>query len=126
MIARDIVRLKSQGEKMTEFIGQLKAVTLRISSIATLNELSTAMEEAGKAITMVSGKIDTQKLAQISKNLAKEDAKLDMKQDMMQDIMEGIGESMDDPAEQERVYQQVLKEVGLEVGDMVNLINTDA
>jgi hypothetical protein len=119
MLARDIVRMKTQADKMTEFIGQLKAVTLRISSVSTLNELSNAMEEAGKAISLVSSKLDTNKLAEISKNLAKEDAKLDMKQDMMQDLLEGLGESMDDPAEQEKLYQQVLKEVGLEVENVV-------
>jgi charged multivesicular body protein 2A len=119
MLARDIVRIKTQTEKMTEFTGQLKAVTLRISSVSTLNELSSAMEQAGNAIALVSGKLDTKKLAEISKNLAKEDEKLNMKQDMMQDLMDGIGESMDDPAEQERLYQQVLKDVGLEVEDIM-------
>ena len=119
MLARDIVRMHGQIEKMSEFCGQLKAVGLRISSISTLNELSNAMEEAGKAITAVSGKLDATKLADLAKNLSKEDAKLDMKQDMMQDILEGIGEGMDDPAEQERIYKQVLEEVGIEVSSEV-------
>jgi hypothetical protein len=119
MLARDIVRIKSQSGKMTEFVGQLKAVTLRISSVSTLNELSSAMEEAGKAISLVSGNLDTKRLAEISKNLAKEDAKLDMKQDMMEDILDGLGESMDDPVEQEKIYQQVLRDVGLEVENVM-------
>lgn len=122
MLARDIVRMKGQTEKMTQFCGQLKAVSLRISSLSTLNELSNAMEEAGKAITIVSGNLDANKLADMAKNLAKEDSKLDMKQDMMQDILDGIGEGMDDPVEQEKVYQQVLREVGLEVEDLVSII----
>lgn len=121
MIARDVVRMKSQIEKMSEFTGQLKAVSLRIGSISTLNELSNAMEEAGKAITTVSGKLDANKLANMAKTMAKEDAKLDMKQEMMQDILEGIGEGMDDPVEQERIYQSVLREVGLEVDETVRL-----
>jgi hypothetical protein len=123
MLARDIVRMHGQVEKMTEFCGQLKAVGLRISSISTLNELSSAMEEAGKAITTVSGKLDATKLADLAKNLSKEDAKLDMKQDMMQDILDGIGEGMDDPAEQERIYKQVLEEVGIEVSSEVFSFN---
>ncbi len=119
MMARDIVRMKGQIEKMTEFTGQLKAVALRIGGISTLNELSNAMEEAGKAITIVSGKLDSNKLANMAKTLAKEDAKLDMKQDMMQDILEGIGEGMDDPIAQDELYKQVLQEVGIEVGEEV-------
>jgi charged multivesicular body protein 2A len=124
MLAKDIVRAKTQCEKMTEFVGELKAVTLRISSVSTLNELSNAMEQAGKAISLVSNKLDTKKLAEISKNLAKEDEKLNMKQDMMQDILEGLGEGMDDPVEEQRIYEQVLKEVGLEVEDIVNVFIT--
>ncbi len=119
MLARDIVRMKSQVEKMTEFTGQLKAVGIRISSISTLNELSNAMEQAGQAITTVSGKLDANKLADMAKTLSKEDAKLDMKSDMMQDIMDGIGDSMDDPVEQEAIYKQVLEEVGIEVQNEV-------
>jgi hypothetical protein len=119
--AREFVRIKSQTSKMTEFVGELKAVTLRISSISTLNELSNAMELAGKAISLVSSKLDTQKLAEISKNLMKEDEKLNMKQDMMSDIFEGIGESMSDPMEEQKLYEQVLKDVGLEVEDIVKI-----
>ena len=90
MMARDIVRLTNQINKMTEFVGQLTAVSMRISSISSLNELSNAMEEAGKAITIVSSKLDSGKLANMAKTMAKEDAKLDMKQDMMQDVLDSI------------------------------------
>ena len=119
MLARDIVRMKGQIEKMTEFCGQLKAVALRISSLSTLNELSTAMEEAGKAMTTVSSKLDANKLADLAKNMAKQDFQLDMKSEMMQDVMEGIGEGMDDPVEQEALYKKVLEEVGIEVSSEV-------
>ena len=115
MIARDIVRITTQCSKMTEFIGQLSAVSLRISSISSLNELSNAMECAGKAICLVSNKLDSGKLRDMAKVMAKEDAKLEMKQDMMQDVLDSLGEGMDDPVEQEELYKQVLADVGLEV-----------
>ena len=83
MLARDIVRMKNQQEKMVQFIGQLKALSLRIGSLASLNELSSAMEEASKAMMTVSNKIDTNKLNDMAKIMAKEDAKLDMKSEMV-------------------------------------------
>ena len=116
-LAKDIVRMKNQSEKMGEFIGQLKAVSLRISGINSLNELSSAMEMAGNAITLVSGKLDAAKLAQLAQTLSREDEKLEMKSDMMTDIMDGMGESMDDPAEQERIYKSVLEEVGIDIAN---------
>ena len=119
MIAKDIVRIRGQLNKMTQFVGQLKAVSIRISGISTLNELSNAMEEASKAIMTVSGKLDAGRLADMAKSLAKEDAKLDMKQDMLEEVMDGIGDGLDDPAEQEALYKNVLQEVGIQLSEDV-------
>ena len=110
MMARDIVRMTTQMNKLTEFIGQLSAISLRISSVNSLNELSDAMDQAGKAMTLVSSK-----LAQIGTTMAKEDAKLDM----MQDILDDLGGEMDDPEEQEKLYKDVLCQVGLEVDNVL-------
>ena len=68
---------------MTQFVGQLKALSLRIGCLSSLNELSSAMEEASKAMMTVSNKIDTKKLNDMAKIMAKEDAKLDMKSEMV-------------------------------------------
>ena len=114
-MARDIVRMTTQMNKLTEFIGQLSAISLRISSVNSLNELSDAMDQAGKAMTLVSSKLDTAKLAQIGTTMAKEDTKLDM----MQDILDDLGGEMDDPEEQEKLYKDVLCQVGLEVDNVL-------
>ena len=120
MLAKDIVRATNQIKKLEQFCGQLNAVSMRISSCSTLNELGDAMNNAAKAMTLVSNKLDTQKLAAMAKTLAKEDMKLDMKSDMMSDVMDSIGESMDNEEEQEELYNQVLAEAGVKIdGEMV-------
>ena len=58
---------------------------MRISSCSTLNELGDAISNAAKAMTLVSNKLDTKKLSQMAKVLAKEDMKLDMKSEMMEE-----------------------------------------
>ena len=123
MVAKDIVRTQSQIGKMTEFCGQLKALTLRISGISTLNEMTLAMENASNAISQVSSKLDAGKLAQLSKEMAKDDAKLEMKQELLSDVLDRIGENMDDPAEQVKLYQQVLLDCGVQLEGMVFFIN---
>jgi charged multivesicular body protein 2B len=105
---------------MNQFIGQLKALTLRISGISTLNEMTVAMENASAAMSKVSSKLDAGKLAQLSKEMAKDDAKLEMKQEMLSDVLDGIGEGMDDPVEQQKLYDAVLKECGVELEGLVN------
>ena len=120
MLAKDIVRSTNQIKKLEQFVGQLSAVSMRISSCSTLNELGDAMNNAAKAMTLVSNKLDTKKLQQMAKVLAKEDMKLDMKSDMMSDVLDSIGEGMDNEEEQEELYNQVLAEAGVKIeGEMV-------
>jgi hypothetical protein len=116
-LAKDIVRMKNQIEKMTQFCGQLKAVEIRVGSLSSLNELSIAMEEAGKAIMTVSSKLDAGKMQQLSKQLCMEDAKLDMKSEMMGEILDGMGESMDSEEQTDDIYNQVLQECGIKVAE---------
>ena len=115
MLARDIVRINAQTARLTDFIGQLSALSLKISCMSSLNELNDAMTNAAQAMCLVSSKLDTNKLRNMAKVMAKEDAKLEMKQDMMSDVLDGVGESLDDPVEQEEIYRNVLADVGLEV-----------
>ena len=120
MLAKDIVRATNQMKKLEQFVGQLTAVSMRISSCSSLNELGEAMNNAAKAMTLVSNKLDTKKLQAMAKVLSKEDMKLDMKSDMMSDVLDSIGEGMDNEEEQEELYNQVLAEAGVKIeGEMV-------
>ena len=67
------------------------------------------MDQIGKAMTLVSSKLDTQKLNAMAKTIIKEDSKIEMKQEMMQDVLDSIGENMDDPEKQEALYKQSIK-----------------
>jgi hypothetical protein len=102
---------------MTELCGQLKAVSLRISSLSSLEELSKAMEQAGKAISSVSGNQDTQQFLDMIETVYREEFKLECKQEMMIDILEGMTGRMDDSIEEQKIYEQVLMEIGLEIKD---------
>ena len=120
MLARDIVRSTNQIKKLDQFVGQLTAVSMRISSCSTLNELGDAMSNAAKAMTLVSNKLDPKKMQQMAKLMAKEDFKLDMISDMMGEVMEDMDANMVDEEQQEEIYNQVLAEAGVKIeGDMV-------
>ena len=92
MMAKDIVRAKNQQQKLEQFVGQLNAVSLRIGSCASLNELGDAMANCAKAMTLVSSKLDAKKLAHMAKEIAKQDMQLDMKSDMMSEILDSLDE----------------------------------
>ena len=117
MLAKDIVKATNQMKKLEQFIGQLTAVSFRISSCSSLNELGEAMNNAAKALTLVSNKLDTQKLNMLGKELSKENMKLGFKAEMISDVLEDIGESMDDEEQEEELYNQVLQEAGVKIGE---------
>jgi hypothetical protein len=100
---------------MNAFCGNLRVVSLKLSSVSTLNEMSDAMENATKAMCLVSSKLDGSKLANLGRQMAMEDGKLEMKQEMISSILDDMGDNMDNPIEEEKIYQDLLKEVGLEV-----------
>jgi hypothetical protein len=94
---------------------------MRIGSIGTLNELSLAMEQAGRAIGLVSGNLDSEKLKDLIKTLTREDAKLDLKQDMIGETLDSIGEGLSNEVEEHKLYQQVLREAGMKVEEEVHI-----
>jgi len=119
-LAKDIVRLRTQSEKINKFIGQLRTLSLRIRTLSSLNKLSTVIEEDSKAMCAVSNKIDdANELNDFAKVISKEYAKLDIKSELITDVLDGIAESMDNPEEQQKIYEDVLKEVGLEIDEII-------
>ena len=113
MLAKDIVRSKTQQAKLEQFVGQLNAVSMRIGSCASLNELGDAMSNCAKAMTLVSSKLDVKKIAQMGKEMAKQDMMLDMKSDMMSEVLDSLDEGNEE--EEEELYNQVLQEAGVNV-----------
>ena len=126
MMAKDIVRATNQIKKLEQFSGQLTAVSMRISSCATLNELGDAMNSAAKAMNLVSNKLDEKKLASLAKTLAKGDMQLDMKSDMISDVMDSLGEDLNNEEEQDELYNQVLMEAGVKLDGEILGANKDS
>ena len=119
MLAKDIVRCKTQKEKLEQFIGQLNAVALRIGSCSSLNELGDAMTNCANAMTLVSSKLDTKKLAEMGKMMAKQDMALDMKSEMMEEILDSLDEGNEEA--EEELYNQVLMEAGVNMQNELNV-----
>ena len=119
MLAKDIVRSKNQQAKLEQFVGQLSAVSLRIGSCASLNELGDAMSNCAKAMTLVSSKLDTKKIAQMGKELAKQDMMLEMKSDMMSEVLDSLDEGNEE--EEDELYNQVLMEAGVNMENELNV-----
>ena len=113
-LAKEVVRLRKTTTQMNGFIGQLKAASLRISSVNTLNDMAEAMSGVNKAMNLASKNLDPKKLASLSKEMAMSEGKLEMNQEMISSVLDDMADNMGDPIEEEKIYQDVLKEAGLE------------
>ncbi len=83
LIAKDIVRLRTNYCRMNEYIGYLKIVELRIGSLDCLDDLSNAMEIASSGMKNVSERIEAKKLNKMVKLISIEDSKLEMKTEIV-------------------------------------------
>ena len=118
MLAKDIVRAQKQQQKLEQFAGQLNAVSLRIGSCATLNELGDAMASCASAMSLVSSKLDPKKMQQMAREIARQDEMLDMKADMISDVLESLDDGNEE--EEEALYNQVLQEAGVNLANELN------
>ena len=120
MLAKDIVRAKNQQAKIEQAVGQLNAVSLRIGSCASLNELGDAMTNCAKAMSLVSSKLDAKKMAHMAKEMAKMDMQLEMKSDMMTEVLDSLDDGNEE--EEEELYNQVLMEAGVNTEKQMDVL----
>jgi hypothetical protein len=113
MLARDDARVIGYIHKMTELCLQLKAASLRITRIYTINELSIAMEEAGVIISTANKMLDINNFGNFSQYCFLKIEKLDEEQDIIVHILEIMGFGMDDH-EQDKLFNQICEEAGID------------
>ena len=114
MLAKDIIRLTNKINKIEQIIGQLIAISMRISYCSSFKEIEEAMNNIVNALTTVRNILDSQKINDAAKQLIKENMKLDLKSEIIQNILDGIGESLENEEVEEDLIKQVLKEVNIE------------
>ena len=113
MLAKDIIRITNQSKKLDQFIGQLTAISMKISFCVTINKLEEEMNNISKTINLFNNKLNSQQINILGKEFVKENIKLDLNLEMMEEIMEG----MENEEEEEELYNEILKEVGIKNND---------
>ena len=111
MLSKDIIRINKQSKKLEQFIGQLTAISIRISYNYTINKLEEEMNNISKTINLYNNKLESQQINILGKEFVKENIKLDLNLEMMQKALEGFSESMENKEEEEKLYNEILKEV---------------
>ncbi|KAE8230381.1 hypothetical protein CF326_g4627 [Tilletia indica] len=123
VMARDLVRTRRHVQKFMQMRTQLQAVSLRIQTLRSNQQMAEAMRGATRAMGMMNRSMNLPAIQRIMRDFERETATMDMKEEMMGDA---VDEAMDDEAdgigeeeEGDAILGQVLDEIGVSLGQQL-------
>lgn len=100
---------------------QLQAVSLRIQTLRSNQQMAEAMRGATRAMGLMSRQMNIPQMQRIMMEFEKESSMMDMKESMMSDSIDDAMEDEDDVAEGEesdKILKEVLDEIGLDLAQV--------
>ncbi|GAA5888616.1 hypothetical protein JCM16303_005289 [Sporobolomyces ruberrimus] len=123
VMAKDLVRTRRYISKFYTMKTQLQAVSLRLQSLRSNQQMAEAMKGATKAMSMMSRQMNLPQISKILQDFEKESSMMDMKEEMMSDsIDDTFAEDEEGEGEEEegnRILDEVLAEIGVSVGQQL-------
>mmetsp|Transcript_32254 Transcript_32254/g.52258 ORF Transcript_32254/g.52258 Transcript_32254/m.52258 type:complete len:148 (+) Transcript_32254:302-745(+) len=110
-MAKDLVRIRKQQTKFLNLTAQLRAISLTMTTVQSINTMSESIKKVSKAMTKLNAQIKLPELQKAIQNFIKENEKMEMKQEVMQDAMEDVFDDVEDEEESEQIVNQVLDEL---------------
>ncbi|KJA27271.1 hypothetical protein HYPSUDRAFT_35110 [Hypholoma sublateritium FD-334 SS-4] len=123
VMAKDLVRTRRYVQKFYQMRTQLQAVSLRIQTLRSNQQMADAMRGATRAMASMSRGLNLPSIQRIMTEFERESSMMDMKGDMMSDAIDDV---MDDEEDEEEEGDKILKEVLDEIGVDLSQKLTDA
>ena len=119
--ARDLIRTRKQITKFEKMKMQMQAISLRLQTIRSSNEMTNSMASATRILSgLNAGQLNLSQLSKISNDFQRSMDMMDQKQEMVDDVMDDLmDDEIDDEDEEEidQVVGQVLDELGVGLND---------
>lgn len=120
--AKDLVRTRRYIGKFYAMRTQLQAVSLRLQTLRSNQQMAEAMKGATRAMSMMSRTMNLPQISKILQDFERESSAMDMKEEMMgdtiDDIMDDEGETEEE--ESDKILKQVLDELGVNMSQQVS------
>ncbi|ODV85794.1 hypothetical protein CANARDRAFT_27883 [[Candida] arabinofermentans NRRL YB-2248] len=116
--ARDLIRTRKQVEKFDKMKTQLQAISLRLQTMRSSNQMTNSMRDATRLLNGLNGTMNLQNLSKIAMEFQKSLDIMDQKQEMVDDVMDDIMDDeidVDDEEEIDEVVNKVLDEIGIDL-----------
>lgn len=117
--AKDLIRTKSYITKFNSMKAQLQAISLRIQSVRSNQQMATSMRDATRVLGGMNRSMNLPQLLRIAQEFAKENDMMDQKQEFMDDaIDDAMAMDEDELGEDEQIDEilsKVLDEIGVDL-----------
>lgn len=124
MMAKNIVQLRKQKEKMYQGKAQLSGVAMANKSAMASQAVMKGMAVATQAMAQQSATMNPQQMMQMAQDFERESAKMEIQQEMLDDAMESALGGSDDEEEADEVTQAIFDELNIEMFSKAGAVPT--
>ncbi|EJD05664.1 vacuolar sorting protein DID4 [Fomitiporia mediterranea MF3/22] len=121
VMAKDLVRTRRYVQKFYQMRTQLQAVSLRIQTLRSNQQMAEAMRGATRAMGAMNKGLNLPSIQRIMNEFEKESATMDMKEEMMSDAVDDVmnDEVEDEEEEGDKILKEVLDEIGVDLSQQL-------
>lgn len=121
VLAKDLVRMRSQVTKMYAMRSQLQSVEMQMATLKSTAVLGESLQGVTRAMVAMNKTINLPALNATMREFLQENQRMDLTEEMMTDAVEMAVDTDDITGESEEVVNQVLSEIGVEVTSSVDV-----
>lgn len=115
IMAKDMVRTKSQIKKFNVMKANLQAISLKTATLKSQNSMASAMRGVTQGLIRMNRQMNLPQISKIIQEFQKQTDMVDMKEEMINDVMDDVFEEDTDEQESDQVVNKVLDELGIEM-----------
>jgi charged multivesicular body protein 2A len=118
VMAKDLVRTRRYVQKFYQMRTQLQAVSLRIQTLRSNQQMADAMRGATRAMASMNRGLNLPSIQRIMNDFEKESSMMDMKEEMMSDAVD-VDDEGEEEEEGDNILKQVLDEIGVDLSQQL-------
>lgn len=123
ILAKQIVQMRKQQERLTMTKGNISAVNYKQSTVGATQALSSAINTSNKVMGKMNAQMDISKMGQTIQQFQKQNELVSMNEEMIDDAIDGMfGDDMEDEADQ--AMDEILDSIGIDLGNKLGGVRT--
>lgn len=122
IMAKDLVRTRKYAQKFYRMKAQIQAVSLRLQTLTSTNQMAKAMGGVTKAMQGMNAQMNIPAMQQIMREFDRQNEMMGMKEEMMNDAIDDVmNEDGEEEEDTENEIQKVMDEVTLDFKSKVGV-----